>query len=374
MRILFISHKCDRSGAVMALLQELHFLKENHKDIDAHVLMLKGGELLEDFSKLYPVIYKNNRNSIPNRIMRRFRKEKYKYPYLSLCKKNKYDCIYANTVATFDAAIHLKKKLGIPLIGHVHEAESLILEFNINGNEFKEFNQIITVSELAKNNLVNTYSYPIEKIYIQHPFSIWLERYLKDDVTINPIKFKSDVFTIGLFCYGGWQKSLETIPFVIRAFFKKYPDAKCQIVVVGKIGNSMLYHTKYDLKKMNLNDKVQWIGAVQNPLDYQAGFDVFLLLSREESFSLSAEEASITETPIIGFEGATGAAEWIKDGAGLLVPYMDFEALADALYQLYTDTELRQSLGKNGKKIVTKLYENDSKMENIYNAIMNVKQ
>ena len=123
---------------------------------------------------------------------------------------------------------------------------------------------------------------------------------------------------------------------------------------------------------MHLYDKIRWIGAVKKPLDYQAGFDVFLLLSREESFSLTAEEAAITGTPIIGFEGATGAAEWIKEGAGILVPYMDYDALADALYKMYCDPKLREFLGLKGKEIITNHYKEDSQMKTIFNIIKNV--
>ena len=373
MRILFISHICDRSGAAIALLQELRFLKENHKEIDADVLMLKGGELFEDFNKLYPVLYKKEyNNSIHHRILRKFRKEKYRYPYLSLCKKGKYDCIYANTVATFEAAIRIKNKLGIPIIGHVHEAESLIVNFNIKSKDLNEIEHIITVSELAKENLVKTYGYPMEKITIQHPYSVWLESCIKGDVIINPKRINSNLFTIGLFCSGGWQKSLETLPFVISAFLKKYPEANCKFVIAGSIPKHILYHTEYDLKKMHLYEKTQWIGKVERPLDYQAGFDVFLLLSREESFSLTAEEAAITGTPIVGFENATGAAEWIKDGAGILVPYMDLDALADALYQMYSDSRKRESLGAKGKVIITNYFKEDSQMKNTYNVIKNV--
>lgn len=370
MRILFISHICDRSGASIALLQELRFLKENHKEFDADVLMLKRGELFEDFGKQYPVLYKKEyNNSIHHRILRKFRKEKYRYPYLSLCKKGKYDCIYANTVATFDAAIRIKNKLGIPIIGHVHEAESLFVTFNINGEDLKEFEHIITVSELAKDNLVKTYGYPVDKISIQHPYSIWLESYIKGDVIINPIKFEPGVFTIGLFCSGGWQKSLETLPFVISTFYKKYPKANCKFIIAGGIPKHILYHTEYDLKKMHLYEKTTWIGKVEKPLDYQAGFDVFLLLSREESFSLTAEEAAITGTSIVGFEGATGAAEWIKEGAGILVPYMNFEKMAEAIYKLYSDEELRTTMGKKGKEIITVLYNKNYNMETIINII-----
>ena len=93
------------------------------------------------------------------------------------------------------------------------------------------------------------------------------------------------------------------------------------------------------------------------------------MLCSTSFFPLAAQEAAITETPIIGYEEATGAAKWIKEGAGILVPYMDFGKLADAIYLLYSDEKLRKSMGKKGKDIITNLYHRDSKMETIINTI-----
>ena len=369
MKILFISHTGDRSGAPIALLQELQHIKDNQKEIQADVLMLRGGVLLDEFKELFPVLYGNNKTSLFSRARRKLGIKPYIHLYLNLFKRNEYDCIYANTIASFNAAILIKKKLNIPLIGHVHESESMCRSFGATEAKFKYFDAIITVSEFTKRDLISNYNYPAEKITIQHPFSTWVKRVINNEVQIKPVKCNSNNFIVGLFCYGRWQKALETLPFLVNIFQKKYPNNNVLFNVIGNIPKDILYHTTYDLKRMNLADKIMWAGGVDNPLDYHAGFDVFLLLSREDSFPLAAEEAAVTETPIIGFQGATGAAEWIKDGAGILVPYMDFNALADAIYQLYSDGELRKTFGKRGKEIITQLYHEDSKMKSVYDAV-----
>ena len=372
MKILFISHSSDRSGAPIALLQELQHIKENHKEIQADVLMLKNGILLDSFRELFPVLYAKNTNKLFYRVIRKLGLLPEIYQYLGFFKRNKYDCIYANTVVSFNAAIIIKQKLNIPLIGHVHESESLCKNFGVTESKLKNFNAIITVSEFTKRNLIINYNYPKEKITIQHPYSTWVDKFFKNEVQIKSVDSKAFYFTIGLFCNGCWQKALEALPFFVDRFQKKYPNNNIQFNIIGNIPDNILYKTKYDLKRMNLEDKIIWAGGVNNPLDYHASFDVFLLFSREDSYPLAAEEAAITETPVIGFQGATGAAEWIKDGAGIIVPYMDFDALADAIYQLYSDSELRRNMGKKGKDIITNLYNEDSQMNNIYRVIKSV--
>ena len=114
---------------------------------------------------------------------------------------------------------------------------------------------------------------------------------------------------------------------------------------------------------MSLSERVIWLGKVENSLDYLVNIDVFLLLSREESFSLAAQEAAITETPIVGFKGATGAEEWIEKGAGLLVPYMDLDELSKSLYSIISNNEFKQNMGRKAKAIVEDLYREDSQMK-----------
>ena len=87
-----------------------------------------------------------------------------------------------------------------------------------------------------------------------------------------------------------------------------------------------------------------------------------------------AEEAALSRLPIVGFEYATGAAEWIKDGCGLLVPYLDLNALVDALYQLYTNKDLRKQLGTHAKCVIEKMYHEESQMKNVIKVIQTVTQ
>lgn len=110
MKVLFISHNANRAGAPIALLQELQVIKTKRPELEAEVLFLKDGDLKEDFKELFPVIIcRNNDNSLFNRILRRLKIKRHPNNYLSLCKKGRYNLIYANTVASFDAAINIKK-------------------------------------------------------------------------------------------------------------------------------------------------------------------------------------------------------------------------------------------------------------------------
>lgn len=369
MKVLFISHEASRTGAPLALFQMLCFFKEHYKDIKFELLLLRGGDLLSEFENICLVHKGWNDYSFKYWLLYKFNRNRAVRPYLYIFKKREFDCIYANTVASFKVATILKKQLNIPVIGHVHEAECLMRIYNLPIVTFQEIDSFITVSELAAYNLMNNYSVPRNKILIQNPISVWVERFIKEETKFDYLSFHDGSFIVGLFNNGGWFKSTELIPVIISNFFKKYPKVSCTFVVCGDIDNQILFRLKYDLRKLDLLDKIIFIGGCEQPLKLIYNFDIFLLASREESFSLAAQEAGCLGKPIVAFEGATGMAEWIKDEAGILVPYMDFDRLSEAIFLLYKNKELRDSLGYKARYVINRIYETNYEMNNIVFSI-----
>lgn len=363
MKVLFISHEATRTGAPISLLQEIRYICEYCKDIEPIVFFLRGGELLDDFRKLCPV-YKGWIDSPRlDWYLKKYRLiDLY---YIVLFKIKKVDRIYANSILSFEKGAYLKGKLGGRLIGHVHEAECLMKQYFTNGELLKSFDLLIAVSRLAANNLINNYDISPKLIRIQHPISLWVEKYLKKELVIRAFDYKENAVLVGCICSDEWAKATDVIPLFLQRFCELYPNQNFKLVLIGKLSDRFYFLLNYILRKIGLKDRVIIIGRVENPLDYLIQLDAFLLLSREESFGLAAQEAAILEIPIIGFYGATGAAEWIQKGAGILVPFMDFGKMAEALFSIISDTKHRKELGRQARKIVTEMYENDCKMETI---------
>ena len=364
MRVLFISHQANYSGAPYALLQELRHICQHCNDIHPIVLVLSGGELESDFRCLCPTIYWNNfllkvvRKCHLERLIQKF------YPI---------DCIYANSIVSLDVALIIKGRLQIPLIMHTHESESYLRGYVKTAGHLEEVDYFITVSELSKRCLVRKHEIRDDKVVIQRPFSPWVVKAIEESALKPSTDKKDGDIVIGTICNGTWQKAPELIAIVTNFFFKRYPNANCKFMVAGIDKESdAYYHIAYDLERMHLVDKVLFLGRVERPLECYPLFDVFLLLSREESFSLVAEEAAICGLPIVGFEGATGATEWIKDRCGILVPYMDLNAMVDAIYELYSYEKRRKELGQNARSIITKMYNEESQMEKVINVLYSV--
>lgn len=102
-------------------------------------------------------------------------------------------------------------------------------------------------------------------------------------------------------------------------------------------------------RALNLLDSITFVGSVPHaelPPWYRAA-DVVAVPSLYESFGLVAVEAMASGTPVVASR-AGGLTFTVDDGvSGLLVPPNDPPALTHALYDVLTDTTLRDHLGAN---------------------------
>ena len=322
---------------------------------------------MDEFRKICPTNYVHNR--LRDHINRYLREKIFKKPYLFGFKKGHFDLVYGNTIATVTLALHLKKAWGVPVIMHVHQSTIGAYPILNVKKSFQSFDSYLAVSELTKKMLIADFDIDPTKITIQYPISYWVNQYMSGGQTLESCQIGGDSVIIGLCSYISWIKSSDLFPFIIKRFFTKYPEANCKFVFICRfINDTDKIHFEYDLEKLGVQDKNTLIEDV-NPLPYYKRFDIFLMPSREESFSLSAQEAALMETPVVGFEGVTGAEEWLKNEGAIFVPYLDIEKLTDALYLLFSDKELRHQLGSKGKHIVMEMLEKAFKKEAVVQAI-----
>jgi glycosyltransferase involved in cell wall biosynthesis len=94
-----------------------------------------------------------------------------------------------------------------------------------------------------------------------------------------------------------------------------------------------------DMKNLGVRESVVFLGERSSPERYFVGADAFLLTSREDPFPCVVHEAMAAALPIVAFEGSGGAPEALGMGAGVVVPYADLDAAADAIVRLASDHE-----------------------------------
>jgi glycosyltransferase involved in cell wall biosynthesis len=113
----------------------------------------------------------------------------------------------------------------------------------------------------------------------------------------------------------------------------------------------------HDAILTGIDNDIIFTGNVASHLPYFAQFDIFVLPSREDPFPLVALDAASIGIPIVCFDQAGGAPELVEEDAGIVVPYLDIEQMAEAIKQLVEDNALRKQLGKRAHQKVEERYD-----------------
>ncbi|PKQ46713.1 glycosyltransferase family 4 protein [Confluentibacter flavum] len=352
MKILFITHDASRSGAPMMLLFLMQWLRKHVPDISFDMLYVHGGVMEPEFNGLCDEVFyiKNKVNkplSLAGRIKRKLGFETKKVSVYEQLAKRPYHVIYANTGVSVSHGVRIKEKgTSARLIAHIHELEIILktLVPNFNG-QVRDVDHFIAVSEQVKANLLTGYQIDPNKISVVYGCALEKPVANKTDTVT-----KKSSFIVGASGLSYWRKGNDVFLQVARYLFKHYPELDVAFIWVGNEFRDKPVIDN-DIKKMGLQHKVRFVGELEDPTETFRSFDVLLLPSREDPFPLVCIELAHLRKPIICFEGASGSAEVVKQGGGKVVPYLDIEAMAEAIVSYYNNAENLKQDGINASNL-----------------------
>lgn len=126
------------------------------------------------------------------------------------------------------------------------------------------------------------------------------------------------------------EKGADFLPDIVERISAFYPQASFYIGGEGPLRISV----ETDLKRRGLSPHVHFLGLVQDRATFLAALDLFILPSREESFSQALLEAAVAGVPFTA-TAVGGTATLIQMGAaGTLAPPRDSSAFAAACLTL----------------------------------------
>lgn len=145
-----------------------------------------------------------------------------------------------------------------------------------------------------------------------------------------------------------------------------------RLFILGPYDEDVEYYEECTdlLKSLGTNDVV-FTGRV-NVLDYLSDFDIMLLTSISEGQPLAVLEGMTAKLPQICTNvGSCKELLYGKDGdligqAGLIVPVMNIQKIADAMITLARDENLRQKMGNNGYQRVKAYYQKSVFIDSYY--------
>jgi glycosyltransferase involved in cell wall biosynthesis len=103
--------------------------------------------------------------------------------------------------------------------------------------------------------------------------------------------------------------------------------------------------------RLHLGGRVHLLGHITQPAQLIADADCFVMSSRTEGLGTSVLDAMALGIPVAS-TAAGGLPEMLRDGAGVLAPPADPEALADAVARLLRDRDLARAVSARASEAV----------------------
>ncbi len=224
-----------------------------------------------------------------------------------------------------------RRKFELPLKRFVRDLnrkhrDLLRLEQSLFAN--RNTKRVIAASQMVKDEIVNLYRYPADKIDIVRN-GVPLEKFRFDpelrEKSREELNLKADQIAL-LFAGSGWER--KGLLFAIEAA-ALCGDRKMRLLVAGR-GNARLYKTKS--LRFWREEPVQFLGEVANMLRVYAAADIFVLPTIYDPFSNACLEALACGLPVITTR-SNGFGEIIENGVhGSIVDHPgDLLALRDAI-------------------------------------------
>jgi len=245
-------------------------------------------------------------------------------------------------------------------------------------NSTARFNdRIIAVSESVRRDLISQGISPDKLVVIKN--GIEFEGWQRPNGRKKQRARKREEFGIGNNSVVGTitrfskQKDVHTFLYAMSEVVRKYPRVRCLILGDGEQREDL-----EDLStRLALNGSVRFLGYREDAREILDIFDVFVLSSLWEGLPLVILEAMAAAKPVIATR-VPGTAEAVVDGkTGILVPLRNSERLAESIKRLLENKNLSQSMGKAGRRRVSKYFRLDrmvDETEKLYFDLMRSKR
>jgi len=367
LRILFVTHDSCRTGAPLFLLNFLRWLREFHAEIGCDLLIRQRGELDQEYMTVADKTYHwqsksrlvealnakglvGKRRGVLDQLLRHL--SSYEKKLLTRLGHEDYDLVFVNSFANARLIPLLASFLpGKPIICRAPELERWVEDQIGVGSvldAIPHIDRYIAVSDLVFGYLNSGLNIPREKI-IKIPGFIRKSRISMQKPEVrHRLGVADDAFLV---CGCGtldWRKGADLFIQVAAEIERRYPDREIWFCWIGGAGNLADHRQlQFDLDMLKLSRPVLFVPSTDAFFDYLSASDLFALTSREDPFPLVALEAASCALPIVCFDAAVGSKEFVDDRTGMLVPYLDIAAFAEAIAALQEDHERYASASDN---------------------------
>lgn len=313
----------------------------NTEDIQSFVFPLRCAQI--EIPVQAELIKHNYRNYDPRKFFAVFR----------LCRRYNIDIIHAHLEKPILASLLASFFCKVPVIIHEHGPVSrkgwrhfiYRLGLKLFGNRASA---VIAVSNATADCLVEKTKIDRNRIHVIYN-GIDLEAF-KPDRQIrrrkrNELLLTPDDVVVGFAGRLDFIKGIDLLTEAMGLLLKESPK---YILVIAGAGPLRDYLESL-AKRLNIEERVKFLGFVQNVAELMNAFDIGVVPSRQESLGITAIELMSMAVPIVS-SGVEGLAEIVTNGQTALLPKTNTpEAIAACIRQLTDDQALRNRMARAGR-------------------------
>jgi len=249
-------------------------------------------------------------------------------------------------------------RLATPTIVTVHDVIPLLLSVYRGGVLVRIYTHLVaaaarradfvlTDSIASQRDIVHHMGIPARCVRAVHLAPDARFRPLTDPASLAALRWRYGLPDRYLLYLGGFDQR-KNVPLLLLAFAQfQARQSEARLVVAGRLpgeDSALFPDPRRIAREVNNREAVRFIGWLpgeEKPALY-AGAVAIVFPSRYEGFGLPPLEAMACGTPVIGSTAAS-LPEVIGDG-GLLVAPDDVDGLAEAMFRLWNDADLRAAL------------------------------
>ena len=161
-------------------------------------------------------------------------------------------------------------------------------------------------------------------------------------------------------------RPVKRVADVIAAFAKGAAGIPARLLMIGQGPDLAL--AQEEAKKLAVEDRISWLGLIDDTAALLASSDLFLLPSESESFGLAALEAMASGLPVIATQSGGIPSVVLSGESGLLAPVGDVDQLAQHVRTLLSDAALRSKFSDTARQLAVEKFGWDRVIEAYENS------
>jgi glycosyltransferase involved in cell wall biosynthesis len=329
--ILLSTHDCHTHGAQIQTLETARACKSIGYSV--FVIALQGGRLLDEFAAIGPTI---NCAAASEAEIDCFIRE---------ARRAGASEAITSTIVSGSIIPRLKQH-GFKVISLIHELPGVIRQLDQleNGKLIcKHADKVVFPADMVCARFRDIFPLDESKVVLR-PQGLLRKNPFKGEKPsarreiCSQYNIPNDAKIVLSVGFGDNRKGLDL--FIEVAARVTQADPKAVFFWVGAVGADFSDKISSAIEDSSLHDKVILPGFCNDPRIFFAAADVYALTSREDPFPNVVAEAIDVDVPVVAFESATGAAQFILENNGELARFEDVDDFAEKTLRLLSQPNI----------------------------------